>query len=146
FMVTPDGVVHERLSSDEVCGRILIFGIEGEMYFGSSVSLEQHLETIESRVTPTTEVVVLRMKRARNPDAVGMSLLEKSLDRLRSRGVHVVLCGVRQGMLACMEKCGLAAKLDESNVFLEQPVRQTSTLLAIRHAYGMVKDLCPTCP
>ena len=33
-----------------VCGRILIFGLEGEMYFGSGVSLEQHLDTIEARV------------------------------------------------------------------------------------------------
>jgi hypothetical protein len=32
-------------------------------------------------------------------------------------------------------------------VFLEQPVRQTSTLLAVRHAYEeLVTDPCPTCP
>jgi hypothetical protein len=43
---------------------------------------------------------------------------------------------VREGFYACMEKCGLAEKLGKANVFLEQPVRQTSTLLAIRHAYA----------
>jgi len=146
FVVTPDGGIHERLRADQVCGRLLIFGLEGEMYFGSGMSLEQHLETIEDRISPETEVVVLRMKRARNPDAVGIALLERALDRIRARGVHVVLCGVRHGMDVVLQKSGLTAKLGEENVFLEQPVRQTSTLLAVRHAYGLVRNLCDTCP
>ena len=29
---------------------------------------------------------------------------------------------------------------------LEEPVRLTSTLLAIRHAYELVADPCPSCP
>jgi len=33
-----------------------------------------------------------------------------------------------------MSKCGLAEKLGAEHIFLEQPVRQTSTLLAVRHA------------
>jgi hypothetical protein len=45
-----------------------------------------------------------------------------------------------------MKRCGLAPKLGEANIFLEQPVRQTSTLLAVRHAYELVTDPCPTCP
>jgi SulP family sulfate permease len=144
--VVDDGTIHERLRGDEACGRVLIFGLEGEMYFGSSVSLEQHLDAIEGSVVPETKVVVLRMKRARNPDAVGMALLERSVDRLTARGVQVVLCGVRNGMSVCMTKCGLAAKLGEEHVFLEQPVRQTSTLLAVRHACDLVSDPCSTCP
>jgi hypothetical protein len=31
-------------------------------------------------------------------------------------------------------------------VFLEQPVRQTSTLLAIRHAYDLIPEPCDSCP
>jgi sulfate permease, SulP family len=146
FVVAGDGGIHERLRSDEVCGRILIFGLEGEMYFGSGVSLEQHLDTVEGRVGPETEVVVLRMKRARNPDAVGIALLDGTIERLRARGAHVILCGVRQGMLGGLEKSGLVAKLGRENVFLEQAVRLTSTLLAIGHAYDLVKNPCATCP
>ena len=146
FAVAPDGAVHERLPEDEVCGRILIFGLEGEMYFGSGTSLDQHLDAIESRLRPETQVVVLRLKRARHPDAVGLSLLERSVDRIRARGVHVLMCGVRHDLFATMKRCGLVAKVGEPNVFLEQPVRQTSTLLAIRQAYDLVTDPCPTCP
>jgi SulP family sulfate permease len=146
FVVTEDRSVRERRRMDQVCGRMLIFGLEGEMYFGSGVSLEQHLDSIEERLLPETQVVVLRLKRARNPDAVGMSLLEGCVDRLRARGVHVILCGLREGMYACMTKSGLADKLGKDQVFLEQPERLTSTVLAIRHGYELVTDLCPTCP
>ncbi len=146
FVVTPDRSVRERRRGDEVCGRLLIFGLEGEMYFGSGPSLEQHLDTIEDRVGPETEVVVLRLKRARNPDAVGMALLEGAIDRLRARGVHVVVCGIREGMLACMQNTGLAEKLGDEYLFTEQPVELTSTVLAVRRGYDLVTEPCATCP
>ena len=141
FVVADDGGIHERVPGDHVCGRILIFGLEGEMFFGGASSLEAHFDTIADRVTEETKVVVLRLKRARNPDAVGMAL-----DRLAERGVHVVLCGVRQEMHETFLRSGLARKLKPEQIFLEQPVRQTSTLLAIRHAYELVTEPCPACP
>ena len=146
FVVTEDRTVSERQRGDAACTRMVIFGLEGEMFFGAGSSLEGHLDTIDERVGPETQAVVLRLKRARNPDAVGMALLEKAVDRWRARGVLVILCGIRPGMKACLDNCGLAAKLGAENIFLEQPVRQTSTVLAIRHAYDHLTDLCPTCP
>lgn len=146
FVVTPEGGIHERIEGDHVCGRILIFGLEGEMFFGSSTSLDEHLDEIEARADADTRVVVLRMKRARNPDAVGIALLEGFMDRMKARGIEVVLCGVRAELYAVMESCGLARKLTADQVFLEQKVRQTSTLLAIRHAYDRVGDPCERCP
>jgi SulP family sulfate permease len=146
FVVTAQGRIHERLPGDEVCGRILIFGLEGELFFGSSAALEEHFQHMEDRLDEKTQVVVLRLKRVRNPDAVGLTLLEEFCDRLRARGVHVILCGVRAHLFSSMRKSGFAARLGEKEVFLEQPVRQTSTLLAIRHAYELLTDPCPTCP
>ena len=145
FVVTGDGAVHERLNDDSVCGCLLIFGLEGEMYFGSGASLEAHIATMEAHVEPWTQVVVLRMKRARNPDAVGIALFEQFVDRLLVRGVHVIVCGVREGMFECMKRCGLADKLGDANIFREEPVRQTSTLLAIRHAASILGDSCRRC-
>jgi len=97
-------------------------------------------------VNEGTRVVVLRMKRVRNPDAVGLTLLEGFLERIKPRGVHVILCGVRSHLYSGMRRSGLAALLDEGEIFLEQPVRLTSTLLAIRHAYELIPDRCPGCP
>ena len=146
FVVTPDGSVHERLPQDHVCGRLLIFGLEGEMFFGASSALDRHFRNFESRIDPKTKVLVLRMKRLRNPDAVGLTLLEAFADRMKTRGVRLVLCGVRRGMYETMEKSGLLEKIGPGDLFLEQPVRETSTLLAIRHAYDLIDDPCETCP
>jgi SulP family sulfate permease len=146
FVLTPDGGLHERLPSDTACPRILIYGLEGEMFFGATAALEAHFASIEERVGPDTRVVVLRVKRARSPDAVGLTLLGAFLDRLEARGVEVLLCGVREEFADKLERTGLTERLGD-RLFLEQPVRQTSTLLAIRHAYELIgRDTCPTCP
>lgn len=146
FVVSPEGNVHERLPEDEVCGRILIFGLEGELFFGATAALETHLASIEERVGADTSVVVLRMKRLHNADAVGLALIDGFVERTAARGVRVVLCGVRKGLFETMKKTGLVARVGEKDIFLEQPVRQTSTLLAIRHAYELIPEPCPTCP
>jgi SulP family sulfate permease len=145
FVVAPGGAIHERLPEDRPCPRILIFGLEGEMFFGSTAALDAHFASIEERVEEGTQVVVLRLKRARSPDAVGLTLLEGFLDRLHARGVHGLLCGVRPDLADRLRRSGLADRLGE-RMFLEQPVRQTSTMLAIRHAYHLITSLCPTCP
>jgi SulP family sulfate permease len=146
FALTPDGGLHERLPEDVPCPRILVFGLEGELFFGSSAALEGHFAAIEERIGPETRVLVLRVKRARNPDAVGLTLLGDFMHRVRTRGVHVLLCGVREDLAQKLERTGIAAQLGEK-LFLEQPVRQTSTLLALRHAYELIgSDTCPTCP
>jgi SulP family sulfate permease len=146
FSLSPEGDLHERLPGDTPCPRILVFGLEGELFFGASGALDAHFAAIEERIGPETRVVVLRVKRARNPDAVGLALLEGFLERIDARGLHVLLCGVRADLAEKLERTGLAARLGE-RLFLEQPVRQTSTLLAIRHAYALLDgEVCATCP
>jgi sulfate permease, SulP family len=145
FFVAEDGGVHERLPDDVRCDRILVFGLEGELFFGASAALENHFHTIEERVSEQTEFVVLRVKRTRNPDAVGMTIVEALLDRLAKRGVRVLLCGVRPEFRQKLVRTGLMGRLREP-VFLEEPVRQTSTLLAIRYAYVNLSDPCLRCP
>ncbi len=145
FVVTTGRGVSERLPGDAACERILIFGLEGEMFFGATGALEAHFAEIEGRVGAHTTVVVLRLKRARNGDAVGLSLLGGFIDRLRARDVHVLLCGVRSELAGKLERTGLARRLG-ADLFLEQPVRQTSTMLAIQRAYELIPELCPICP
>jgi SulP family sulfate permease len=145
FVIGKEGEIHERLPGDPPCGRILIFGLEGEMFFGASGALEQHFAEIEDRIGPETSVIVIRLKRARNPDAVGMTILEAFVDRVEARGVKVLLGGVRPDFAARLERVGLTARLGD-RLFLEQPVRQTSTALAIKHAYTLIPDRCAICP
>ena len=145
FVIGPEGRLHERLREDTACPRLLIFGLEGEFFFGAASALEQHFDLIESRLTRETEVVVLRLKRVRNPDAVALSELERFLATMRSRDVKVLLCGVSRSFRGVLERTGAMARL-EGQVFLEQAVRQTSTAKAVQHAYTLLTDRCERCP
>ena len=146
FTLTGGESLHERLPEDVPCSRILVFGLEGEMFFGATAALEAHFAAIEERIGRDTRVLVLRLKRARNPDAVGLTLLEEFMNRVRARGVEVLLCGVRAEFADKLERTGMSARLGD-RLFLEQPVRLTSTMLAIRHAYERIgDDVCRVCP
>jgi SulP family sulfate permease len=137
--------VQERLPGDPACEQILVFGLEGELFFGATAALEEHFARIEERVTPRTAVVVLRLKRARNPDAVGLTQLEQFVERMHARSVTVLLCGVRPDLARRLDRSGLSAKLG-NDLFLEQPVRLTSTALAMRRAYQLIPGPCEICP
>jgi SulP family sulfate permease len=145
FVAGEGGIAHERLPGDPVCDRIRIFGLEGEMFFGSATSLDAHLDTVEERSQGETQVVVLRVKRARNPDAVGLHMLEGLIDRLQARGLVVLLCGVREDMAVSLSRCGILEKIGPDHLFREQPVRQTSTMLAVQYACKLVEP-CTHCP
>ena len=134
FVDAGNGHVRERLPGDSADDQLLVFGIEGEMFFGSSASLEAHFDVIERRVTPRTRNIVLRLKRARNPDAVGIASLGAFIERLSERGVDTLLCGVRDDMRNALQRSGILAKLNAAHVFYERPVRLTSTQDAMLYA------------
>jgi SulP family sulfate permease len=146
FVVSESGYVHERLDSDRPCPQIRIFGLEGEMFFAATASLDRALDRIEASITPETRVVILRMKRARNPDAVGLSALDQFLVDVAARGVQVLICGVRNELLRSFERAGIVARVGKEHVFEEQPVRQTSTHQAVKFAYGLIETRCAQCP
>jgi SulP family sulfate permease len=144
--LTPERVIRERLPEDHACGRMLLYSLEGELFFGSAPDLGEHLATIERRAEPGVRVVVLRLKRVRNPDAVCLVLVESFLARLEARGVTVLLCGVRDDLARVLRSTGLEARL-KGRLFLEVPGLSSSTLEAVRHAYDLLGgDLCATCP
>src|SRR5213076_2799534 len=41
--LTPERVIRERVSSDPPCGRMLLYDLEGELFFGAAPQLESHL-------------------------------------------------------------------------------------------------------
>jgi SulP family sulfate permease len=144
--LTPERVIRERLPEDPPCGRMLMFSLEGELFFGSAPDLDEHLTAIDRRAVPGVRVVVLRLKRVRNPDAVCLVLIEGFLARLEARGVTVLLCGVRDDLARVLRSSGLADRL-EGRLFREMPGPSSSTLEAVRHAYDLLgSDICANCP
>ena len=149
LMLTSDRVIRERFAADEPCERIRIFSLEGELFFGAAPDLEEHLNKIVRAALAGTRVVVLRLKRARNPDAVCMQVLKSFLDRMHEVGVPVVLCGIRPDLQRVLDSGGVVKALGPSRVFVFQETGQiwTSTLEAVRCAYELLgQDTCETCP
>ena len=144
FVVGSHGLIHERLLKDPACDKILIFALEGEIFFGALSALERHFQAIEDRVTLATRVVVLRLKRAMHADAVAMTELQEFVLRLKARDVHVLMCGVSPDLHSVMERVGLVDELGEK-IFLEQPIRKMSTVSAVEHAYSLISMRCAHC-
>jgi len=145
--LTPERVVRERVPTDPPCGRMLLYNLEGELFFGSAPVLEEHLSTIDRRACNGIKVIVLRMKRVRNPDAVCLGLLDHFINRMEARNIIVLLCGVRRDLARTLHSTGLEARLGPERIFCEMPSVWSSTLDAIRHAYDLLgNDLCTTCP
>ena len=149
LVLTPERVIRERLADDTPCPKIRIFSLEGEFFFGASPELEKQLEDIADAAEQESRVVVFRMKRVRNPDAVCMAVLDRFIARLQESGVIVLLCGVRPDLMRVIESTGLVRLLGPDRVFVFQESGKfwTSTLEAVRFAYELLgADVCETCP
>jgi sulfate permease, SulP family len=149
LMVTEDRTIRERFPSDEPCERIRIFSLEGELFFGASPQLEANLDKIVEAALEGTKVVILRMKRARNPDAVCMQVLRAFLDRMHELDVPVVICGIRPDLQKVLDSGGVVDALGQERVFVFQETGRawTATLEALRCAYDLLgDDTCQACP
>jgi SulP family sulfate permease len=147
FVLTPQGIVRERTPADPPCDRILLYNLEGELFFGSAPSLETQLLDLEGKVSQRTRVIILRVKRVRNPDAVCLRLLDTFIKRVEQDRVTVLLCGVRRDLGRALWSTGLAAHLGPERLFPEAASVMSSTLDAIRYAYTLLDgDACPACP
>jgi SulP family sulfate permease len=145
--LTPARVIRERVADDPRCERFLIYNFEGELFFGSAPELEEHFERIEHAAHSGIRVIVLRLKRARNPDAVCLKLFDRFIARMQARGIVVLLCGIQPEMARSLAAGGIADRLGPGCIFNETGVVWSATLAAVRHAYEIVQDdLCPNCP
>ncbi|MSQ01190.1 MAG: SulP family inorganic anion transporter [Myxococcales bacterium] len=134
FVVGESGWVRERLPGDTPDPELLIYGLEGEMFFGAGPKLEEHLDVIEARLDTHTRVLILRVKRARSPDAVGTHMLDAFVRRVQARGVEVLICGVRDDLFRVFSVTGLVRSIGAAHLFREEAVKQTSTARAVEHA------------
>jgi SulP family sulfate permease len=150
LVMTPERVVRERHAEDVPCERIRIFSLEGELFFGAAPELEQLFDGIADEMAKTGgRVIILRLKRARNPDAVCMSVLERFNERMHAANISVLLCGLRPEVTRVIHSSGLLQRLGPERVFMFEETGRfwTSTLEAVRFAYELVgNDVCETCP
>jgi SulP family sulfate permease len=145
--VNSERVIRDRQSTDPVCTAMVLLDLEGELFFGASPELDRYFDDLRRRVAAGARLIVLRVKRTRNPDVVCMERLEHFLQEMQEQGVTVLLCGVRPDFAQAMKNLRFEEWLPACRVFLEDEAEDSSTLKAVRRAYELLGDgLCPTCP
>ncbi len=139
FVLGENGISHERREGEPADKELLIFGLEGELFFGSNLALDEHLAYFERRADDGAHVIVLRTKRLRNPDAVGMRDIDNFVRRMKGNGIRVILAGMRADLLEGLRAAGALAHLDEDQVFPERPARGSSAMEAIAAALKYIE-------
>lgn len=147
MVVGPERVIRERQPNDPECGNLAIFALEGELFFGAAPLLAEFLDMLRQRVKQGARVLILRLKRTRNPDMVCLEMLQQFLEEMQDRKVPVLLCGIRPDFQQALYNLRFHHWLPQDCVFREDATMGSSTLMAVRRAYELLgDDLCETCP
>jgi SulP family sulfate permease len=149
LVVSRERVVRERRASDPPCGKLVVLDLEGDLFFGVTRELDRQLTRLARRTEEGVQVIVLRLKRTRNPDMACLERLEFFLEHMQARQVPVLLCGVRPDLAHHLEKLDIFRLLPKEHVFREQQASGSvsSTLQAVRKAYAILgENLCDNCP
>jgi SulP family sulfate permease len=147
WTLTDGGHLRERVGGAPGCERILLYSLEGELFFGAAPDLERYLATIERNVRAETRVVLLFLERAHNPDASCLLLLAAVQVRLKQRGVVLILSGVREDLARGLHATGIDTRFGPGEIVPRTAPREASMREAIHRAYGVLgEDLCPLCP
>jgi SulP family sulfate permease len=145
--VTTDRVIREVQPQNPRCSLIRIYNLEGELFFGSAPDFEDLMDSIQEQAESDWKVIILRLKRARNPDSVCMQILEKFVTQMHNRGVTVMLSGVDEEMLGVLANVGIIELIGASNVFREESEIWASTIQALKAAYRLISpNRCANCP
>lgn len=147
LVLTPERTIRPRVEGDPLCSRMILYNLEGELFFGSAPDFERLTAMIDARARGGVRVVILRLRDVRNPDAACLQILDRLLADLLARGVQPILCGVRGDLAHGIERTGSAARLGPERVLLERERAWTGIQEAVDRAHALLgDDLCPTCP
>jgi len=141
LIVTPERIVRERQPAEERAKSLLIYDLEGELFFGSSPEVHRLLDEILDEADRTgIRYVVLRLRRSRNPDVVAIEHLEHFLHDADRRGVTVLLAGLRPDFVKILDNVGLKKWFPADRIFPEENEAFSATLRAVRHAQKQAYD------
>jgi sulfate permease, SulP family len=131
--------VVDGLEADVVCDALILYDLEGEMFFGAAPELDRYFEQLkESALRKGSHLIVLRLKRTRNPDLVCLERLQHFIEDMRAEGITVLLCGVRSDLHRAIEKMEFSNSSASNQLFPEEDDKDSATIKAVRHAYALI--------
>jgi SulP family sulfate permease len=139
LIVASPGVVRERVGEDRSASDLLIFDLEGELFFGASPEFDHCLDAILDRaIAEGQRVVILRVRRTRHPDAVFFERLEHFLTSAAAHGITILMAGVRADFAKGLEHLHFHTWFPKDQVFHEEERTFSATLKAVHHAHRLL--------
>ena len=82
---------------------LLVYEIAGPMFFGAVENFERAL--VQTQADPKT--LIIRLRRVPFMDITGIQVLEEVMQKLRRRGIRVMLCEANERVLAKLQRAGV---------------------------------------
>jgi SulP family sulfate permease len=144
---TSEDRVRERHPGEGSRERVLIYSLEGELFFGAEPEIEKHLSAIDQAARGDVRTVILILRRARNPDAAFLSLLKSFHRTLEKRGVTLRLCGVDPELARALGATGLDLAIGQPGMVCDQLSRDGNTRDDVQSAFHLLgNSMCFNCP
>lgn len=127
----------EKLFEEElenVPKEIMLYEINGPLFFGAA---QQFSDALSNTYT-TPKIIILRMRYVPFIDATGYRRLKESIQNFKSRGVIVILSGVKEELRIELNKYGLQSVMDENLIFghISQAINHARSLINNQHKSG----------
>ena len=110
----------------EIPTGVLVYEIEGPLFFGTVQKFEQSVE----RAKIDYKVIILRMRNTIYLDAGGLRALEQLKEACDKKGVTIVLSGIHTQPYLLLQKTGMAKILGEENIYdhIDKALQRASNL------------------
>jgi SulP family sulfate permease len=82
---------------------LLVYEIAGPMFFGAVENFERALVQIQA----DPKILIIRLRRVPFMDITGIQVLEEVMQKLRRRGIRVMLCEANERVLAKLQRAGV---------------------------------------
>jgi SulP family sulfate permease len=124
-------------AADRRFAGIAIIHVEGDLFFGAAELFENEVKTLAR--DREIRGIILRMRGARYLDATALVALGNLNAYLRSRGQHLLLCGIGDRVEQILHNSGLAARIGEEYVFHARDGVLESTRRALKKAQELAE-------
>ena len=129
-----DGELHEGDYSRPRPGdAIVALDVHGELFFSTVDAFERKLRPL---TTGGTQILILRLRNARNVDSTVCEGIVRLAEALRASGGRMIFAGVPQGTEGTLRRAGVIDRLGEQCLFPTEGRVYRST----RHAIEWAKD------
>lgn len=126
------------------CSHVKILHIEGQLFFGAAVELQQALDAVVR--DREIQVLVVRLKRAKNLDITAANVFAATNALLRAKDRYLVLAGVTPAAMEILERSGVAEQIGSEHIFPTRKRWFEALDAARKHALEIAGQSCKTCP